>query len=190
MDLHYNRHHQTYITNLNNALNQQAEATSSSNLVQHLALQQAIKFNAGGHINHTLFWESMTPPSSAKHTPDAKLADAINIRWGSLESFKSAFGAVALGLQGSGWTWLAKDSESGNLELLTSKDQDVVPAGKIPLLGLDMWEHAYYLQYFNNKKSYVEGWWAIVNWTVAEKRFSAGGLGDVYGNLAGLSSKL
>lgn len=190
MDLHYNKHHQTYITNLNNALKQQAEATSSSNLVQHLVLQQAIKFNAGGHVNHTLFWESMTPPLSAKAGPEGKLADAITARWDSLDNFKSAFEAVALGLQGSGWTWLVKDAESGNLELITSKDQDVVPAGKIPVLGLDMWEHAYYLQYFNNKKSYVQGWWAVVNWKVAEKRFEAGGLGDVYGSLAGLSSKL
>lgn len=190
MDLHYNKHHQTYITNLNNALKAQAEATSSSNLVQHLSLQQAIKFNAGGHVNHTLSWESMTPLSSAKSVPEGAVADAINVRWGNLDSFKSAFEAVALGLQGSGWIWLVKDSESGNLELLTSKDQDVVPVGKIPVLGLDMWEHAYYLQYFNNKKSYVQGWWGIVNWSIAEKRYEAGGVEDVYGSLAGLSSKL
>ncbi|KAK5100249.1 hypothetical protein LTR70_001763 [Exophiala xenobiotica] len=158
----------------------QAEATSSSNLVHHLTHQQAIKFNAGGHMNRTLFWESMTPASSAKAGPEGKLADAINARWGNIDSFKAAFEAVALSLQGNGSTWLVKDPEISILEFMTSKDQDVVPAGKIPMLGLDMWQHAYYLQYFNNKKSYAQRWLAVVDWTAAEKRFQAGDLGDVY----------
>lgn len=189
MDLHYNKHHQTYITNLNNALKTDSEASSNGNLVKHLELQQAIKFNAGGHINHTLFWESMTPASSATGQPSGALADSIKQRWEDFDSFKAAFEGVALSLQGSGWTWLVRDAGSNALELTTSKDQDVVPAGKIPVLGLDMWEHAYYLQYFNNKKSYISGWWSIVNWDVAEKRFN-GGLQEVYGGLAGLSPKL
>lgn len=135
MDLHYNKHHQTYTTNLNDALKQQADATSSSNLVQHLFLQHAIKFNAGGRTNHILSWESMTPASSAKAGPDDMLADAVNAHWSNIDSSKAAFEAVTLGLQGSGWTWLVKNPESSNIGLTTSKDQDVVLAGKIPVLA-------------------------------------------------------
>lgn len=189
MDLHYNKHHQTYVTNLNNALKQSIEATGSGNLVRHLELQQAIKFNAGGHVNHTIFWENLTPPSNTSGQPQGAFSDAINKRWNDLDSFKAAFETVALGLQGSGWTWLVKDSDSGALEIITSKDQDVVPAKKTPIIGLDMWEHAYYLQYFNNKKSYVQGIWSVINWKVAEKRFS-GGPKDIYGELVGLTSKI
>lgn len=189
MDLHYNRHHQTYITNLNNALKQSVEATASGNLVKHLELQQAIKFNAGGHVNHTLFWENLTPPQKARGKPNGVLAKAINERWRDLDSFKAAFESIALGLQGSGWTWLVKDSDSSALEIITSKDQDVVPTNKIPIIGLDMWEHAYYLQYFNNKKSYVQGIWSVIDWEVGEKRLN-GDPKDIYGELVGLTSKI
>lgn len=187
MDPHYNKHHQKYITNLNNALKAQAEATSCGNLVQQVALQQAIKFNAGGHINHTLFWESMTTQSKADGPASSNLEAAIKNRWKSLDDFRAAFESVALGIQGSGWAWLVKDIGSGALELTTSKDQDLVPASKLPLLGLDMWEHAYYLQYFNNKKSYVQGWWAVVNWELVYRRYE-GDVSVIYGELAGLAS--
>lgn len=136
MDLHYNKHHQTYITNLNNALKTNAQASTDGNLVKHLELQQAIKFNAGGHVNHTLFWENLTPPSSSKEADAPNLHKAIQQRF---KDFKADFEAVALGLQGSGWVWLVKDSSSGILDLITSKDQDIVPNGKVPIIGLDMW---------------------------------------------------
>lgn len=136
MDLHYNKHHQTYITNLNNALKTNAQASSDGNLVRHLELQQAIKFNAGGHVNHTLFWENLTPPSSSKEADAPDLQKAIQQRF---KDFKADFEAVALGLQGSGWVWLVKDGSSGILDIITSKDQDIVPNGKIPIIGLDMW---------------------------------------------------
>lgn len=192
MNLHYNKHHQTYINNLNNALKSLHEAISSNNLVQQLELQQAIKFNAGGHINHTLFWENLAPQSKAGTAKDHafSLHKTITARWGTLEQFKAAFQAVALALQGSGWTWLTHDVESGALEILTSKDQDLPPARKVPILGVDMWEHAYYLQYMNNKKDYVENIWSVVNWATLEKRYKASGAKGVFGELAGLVTKI
>lgn len=195
MDLHYNRHHQTYITNLNNALVAQAEAVSSKNLLKQLELQPAIKFNAGGHINHTLFWQSLSPESSG----DSKAAEvagslhsAIEKKWGSFDNFKSKFETTALAIQGSGWAWLVKDTDASGtlLEITTSKDQDLPPAGKQIVLGVDMWEHAYYLQYWNNKKEYLTKIWNVINWRVAEKRFQAGDLKTIYGDLSGLASKL
>jgi len=194
MDLHYNRHHQTYITNLNNALATHSEALSTSNLVKQLELQPAIKFNAGGHVNHTLFWENLSP----KSTGDSDLASAapklhqdIVHRWSSVDTFKSTLEATALAIQGSGWVWLVKSSakDGSPLEITTSKDQDLPAAGKLAILGIDMWEHAYYLQYWNNKKEYLNKIWDVLNWKTAEKRY----LGDtraIYGDLVGLTSRL
>lgn len=189
MDLHYNKHHQTYITSLNNALKQNNDAIARGDLVKQLELQQLIKFHAGGHVNHTLFWQNLTPPTHATGSPDGALGKAIQERWQSLDGFKGAFEAVALGLQGSGWVWLVKDKETNSLDIITSKDQDIVPAPKLPIVGLDMWEHAYYLQYLNNKKSYVAGIWSVINWTTAENRF-AGSSKDVFGDLVGLVPNL
>lgn len=193
MDLHYNRHHQAYITNLNNALSNQAEAFSGSNLLKQLELQSAIRFNAGGHVNHTLFWEGLSPKSTgnsniANSAP--QLNQAINQRWKSFENFKEAFEATALAIQGSGWVWLVKDKDSNAIEITTSKDQEIPPPpGKLVLIGVDMWEHAYYLQYYNNKKQYLTNIWDVINWKTAEKRY----LGDaraIYGDLGGLASHL
>ncbi|RVX70213.1 hypothetical protein B0A52_05546 [Exophiala mesophila] len=193
MDLHYNKHHQTYITNLNNALTAQGEAFSGSNLLKQLELQAIIRFNAGGHVNHTLFWENLSPHSSGnsditKAAP--QLYQAITQRWKTLDQFKTAFESAALAIQGSGWVWLVKDKDSNAIDITTSKDQELPPPpGKLVLIGVDMWEHAYYLQYFNNKKQYISNIWDIINWKTAEKRF----LGDVqaiYGELTGLSSHL
>lgn len=204
MELHYTRHHQTYITNLNNALTSHAEAVSTGNLIKQLDLQPLIKFNAGGHINHTLFWEGLTPPgtpaaASSKQTDvlasaAPTLHQAIVQQWGSVESFRSAWESAALGIQGSGWAWLVKvpSSSIGTgsiLEITTSKDQDLPASGRLAILGIDMWEHAYYLQYWNNKKEYVAKIWDVLNWKTAEKRY----LGDhrvVYGDLVGLAGRL
>ena len=192
MDLHYNRHHKTYITKLNKALASYSDALNGSDLIKQLELQSAIKFNAGGHINHTLFWESLAPSSS--HTNDISssapsLARAISQRWNSFDAFKSAFEAGALAIQGSGWMWLVKDPESNALELTTSKDQDLPGNGKLIVLSVDMWEHAYYLQYFNAKAEYLKMIWDVTNWETAEKRFQ-GDRTVIYGNLAGLASHL
>ncbi|KIW25846.1 uncharacterized protein PV07_08986 [Cladophialophora immunda] len=192
MDLHYNKHHRTYITNLNAALGAQAEAASANNLVKQLELQAAINFNAGGHINHTLFWESLAPASSGLNVLSGvapTLNEAITKRWASFESFKAAFESSALAIQGSGWQWLVQDPQTKALELTTSKDQDLPKGGKGIVLGVDMWEHAYYLQYFNNKKEYLGKIWDVINWQVAEKRYK-GDPRAAFGSLAGLAGHL
>ena len=192
MDLHYNRHHKTYLTNLNNALGSYAEALSAGDLIKQLELQSAIKFNAGGHVNHTLFWESLAPAASGTNdAPSAapNLSSAIAKRWGDVTAFKAAFEALALAIQGSGWAWLVKDPNTAELELATSKDQDLPAGGKLIVFGVDMWEHAYYLQYFNNKKEYLTKIWDVINWKTAEARFD-GDRRSVYGGLAGLASRL
>jgi Fe-Mn family superoxide dismutase len=191
MTLHHSKHHQTYINNLNAALISQAAAFSKPDIVAQLHLQEAIRFNAGGHINHTLFWENLSPASSPSSQPSLalKLISAINARWGSVEKFQEKFNATLLGLKGSGWGWLVQDVESSALEIITSKDQDIVPAGKKPLLGIDMWEHAYYLQYLNDKGSYAKGIWKIINWKKVEERFESG-IEGVFGPLAGLKSAM
>jgi superoxide dismutase, Fe-Mn family len=191
MDIHYNRHHKTYLTNLNAALATHADALSAGDLVKQLELQSAIKFNAGGHINHTLFWQSLAPASTGVNDPSSapQLSSAIAERWITIGAFKAAFEAVALAIQGSGWVWLVKDASSPELELTISKDQDLPGSGKMVVLGVDMWEHAYYLQYFNNKKEYLTNIWQVVNWKTAEARF-VGDRKSVYGPLVGLASRL
>jgi superoxide dismutase, Fe-Mn family len=148
MTIHHTKHHQTYVTNLNAALATLATLNAPTDIPAHIALQQAIKFNGGGHINHSLFWENLTPANSPGASPNAgpQVRKAIKDRWGNEEAFKDAFSKVLLGLQGSGWGWLVTDEDSGALEIITTKDQDPVPAGKVPIFGVDMWEHAYYLQ--------------------------------------------
>ncbi|KAI9835717.1 MAG: hypothetical protein M1819_001894 [Sarea resinae] len=176
MTLHHSKHHQTYITNLNAALSAQATAISTNDIPSLISIQQKIKFNGGGHINHSLFWQNLAPassPDTSLSTAAPKLKEAIERRWGSEEEYKKRFGEALLGLQGSGWGWLVK-TKDGGLEIVTTKDQDPIVAPDVPLLGVDMWEHAYYLQYFNNKAQYVSGIWNIVNWKVAGERYQGG----------------
>lgn len=174
MKLHHSVHHQTYVNNLNNALETYAKATASGDIVGQIALQSAIKFNGGGHINHSLFWENLTPASSADANPKsaATLMAAVTRTWGSFDDFKAAFTKALLGLQGSGWGWLVK--EGGALRIVTTKDQDPVVGGEVPILGVDMWEHAYYLQYLNGKAAYIDSIWKVINWKTAESRFQGG----------------
>ena len=174
MTLHHSKHHQTYIANLNAALVTQAQALSSNDIRTQLSLQQAIKFNAGGHINHSLFWENLAPSSSGASSASKaapKLGAALAVTYGSVDAFKAKFEKLLLSIQGSGWGWLVVDTDTEALEIVQSKDQDTVAAGKKPLLGVDMWEHAYYLQYLNGKAAYVKAIWEVVNWEVVEKRF-------------------
>ncbi|KAL4880137.1 Manganese/iron superoxide dismutase [Aspergillus karnatakaensis] len=177
MTLHHQKHHQTYITNLNAALSAQSTALSSNNIPQLISLQQKIKFNGGGHINHSLFWENLAPYNSPSTDISSAptLKSAIESQYGSVEAFIKTFNTTLLGIQGSGWGWLVADVSGGNgkLEIVTTKDQDPV-TGAVPVFGIDMWEHAYYLQYLNNKAGYVEGVWKVVNWGVAEERFRNG----------------
>lgn len=151
MELHHGKHHQTYITNLNAALKSQAEAVHTLDIAGQVQLQQGIRFNAGGHINHSLFWQNLCPANSpeAKSSAAPKLVKQIKAIWGDEDKFREAFKAALLGIQGSGWGWLVK-VETGNeqrLSIVTTKDQDpVVGKDEVPVLGVDMWEHAYYLQ--------------------------------------------
>ncbi|KAF4967468.1 hypothetical protein FSARC_4991 [Fusarium sarcochroum] len=172
MELHHGKHHQTYVTNLNAALKNYASATSSNDIAGQIALQSAIKFNGGGHINHSLFWENLSPSSSPDSKPDSAptLSAEISKTWGSIEAFQDAFKKTLLGLQGSGWGWLVKDAQG--LRIVTTKDQDPVVGGEVPIFGVDMWEHAYYLQYLNGKAAYVDNIWNVINWKTAEARFT------------------
>lgn len=148
MEVHHQKHHQTYINNLNAALNAQSTATQAQDVTALIALQQKIKFNGGGHINHSLFWKNLAPPGSEPTNVGSaapELKRAIETRWGSLKAFWDAFSPVLLGVQGSGWGWLVADRPGGKLEIVTTKDQDPVGDG-VPVFGVDMWEHAYYLQ--------------------------------------------
>ncbi|KAK6834549.1 superoxide dismutase (Mn)- mitochondrial [Apiospora arundinis] len=176
MELHHSKHHQAYVTNLNKALEASAFAISQGKLHDSAAQLSAIRFNGGGHINHSLFWENLAPASS----PDAaepnaaapKLLAAINATWGSLDKFQAAFGVALLGIQGSGWGWLVREAATGQLRIVTLANQEAVVAGnEIPIFGVDMWEHAYYLLYKNDKASYIKNIWQVINWRTAEARF-------------------
>ncbi|CAO2657236.1 Nn.00g033620.m01.CDS01 [Neocucurbitaria sp. VM-36] len=173
MELHHSKHHQTYITNLNAALKSQTEAIHASDITSQVALQQAIKFNAGGHINHSLFWQNLAPASSpeARISAAPELINQIRTVWGDEETFREAFKAALLGIQGSGWGWLVR-TETGReqrLAIITTKDQD--PVMGVPVFGIDVWEHAFYLQYLNNKAAYVQNIWNVINWKTAEERY-------------------
>jgi Fe-Mn family superoxide dismutase len=173
MELHHGKHHNTYVVSLNKALAAQAEAIKSGNVHAQIALQSLIRFHGGGHINHSLFWQNLVPASSKDADPESapKLTDAIIKTWGDLAKFKAIFNDHALGLQGSGWVWLIRDDFAG-LKIVTTKDQDPIAGkGETPIVGVDMWEHAYYLQYLNGKADYINNIWNVVNWKVAEKRF-------------------
>lgn len=147
MTLHHDKHHQTYVNNLNAALNNAASLQSANDIPGQVANLQAIKFNGGGHINHSLFWQNLTPPGSSTLATDGpKLSAAISATWGGQTQFQEAFTKALLGLQGSGWGWLVQHQGTGTLSITTTKDQDPVAAEEVPIFGVDMWEHAYYLQ--------------------------------------------
>ncbi|KAK4153049.1 Manganese/iron superoxide dismutase [Chaetomidium leptoderma] len=174
MELHHSKHHQAYVANLNKALESHVAAVAASDVASQIALQQTIKFNGGGHINHSLFWKNLAPAGSEETSLEAAkgLVGAIEKTWGGFDEFKKAFSAALLGLQGSGWGWLVKEGGNGaGLRIVTTKDQDPVVGGDETIFGVDMWEHAYYLQYLNGKAAYVENIWNVINWKTAEERF-------------------
>lgn len=173
MNLHYNKHHLAYVTNLNKALEQYAEAKEKNDLPAMIALQSAIKFNGGGHINHSIFWTNLSPiDKDGGKAPEGALKDAINQQFGSLEKFIETFSQKAVGVQGSGWAWLGFNKALNRLEIQTCDNQDpLVIKGFTPLLGIDVWEHAYYLQYKNVRADYVKAMWKIVNWKNVAERY-------------------
>ena len=179
MRIHHDKHHAAYVNNLNAALEGNAELQGLSieallgklNTVPE-ASRGAVRNNGGGHYNHTLFWELMTP-GGAK-APTGKLADAINTAFGSFDGFKELFAKAGMGRFGSGWAWLVKGAD-GKVSIESTPNQDSpVMDGKFPVLGCDVWEHAYYLKYQNRRADYIAAWWHVLNWTVAGKRYDSG----------------
>ena len=175
MTLHYTKHHLAYVTNLNKALEQYAEAEAKNDVAAMVALGSAIKFNGGGHVNHSIFWTNLAPQKDGGGKLAAgPLADAINQNFGSLDALIEAMSARAVGQQGSGWAWLGYDKARRRLTLCTCDNQDPLSTkGLIPLLGIDVWEHAYYLQYKNVRAEYVKSIWNVINWKNVEERFIA-----------------
>lgn len=172
MELHHSKHHQAYVDGANAALAALAAAREAEDQAAINLHEKNLAFNLGGHSNHSVFWKNMTP--EPKSGPQGALAEAIDASFGSLDAFKKQFTAAATGIQGSGWAVLAYDTISGGLVTFQLFDQQGnVPVGTVPLLMLDMWEHAFYLDYKNVKAKYVEAWWNVVNWDDVEARYDA-----------------
>ena len=171
MELHHSKHHQAYVTGANAALEAMEKARSEDNFATLPKLQKDLAFNLGGHVNHSIFWKNLSPSSQA---PEGDLATAINEYFGSFEAFKSHFSAAAMGIQGSGWAYLAWDALGNRMIIGQLYDQQGnLAMGNIPLLMLDMWEHAFYLDYQNVKADYVKAFWNIVNWEDVASRFGS-----------------
>ena len=176
MKLHHDKHHQAYVDKANGALEGTEHADKPiEDVVQTLdALPEdkrgVVRNNGGGHLNHSLFWESMSPDGGGE--PSGDLADAINDAFGSFDAFKEEFEQAGVGRFGSGWAWLVLDG--GSLAVTSTPNQDnPLMEGKTPLLGNDVWEHAYYLTYQNRRPDYLKAWWNVVDWGKVEERFSA-----------------
>jgi len=176
MEIHHGKHHAAYVANLNKALEGAPELAGKS--VEELlannlagvpdAIKTAVRNNGGGHLNHTMFWQIMGPGGGG--APTGALAEAIDSTFTSLAGFKEKLGAAAMGRFGSGWAWLV--ASSGKLEILSTANQDSpLMEGKFPVLGIDVWEHAYYLKYQNRRAEYVNAWWNVVNWAAISQRF-------------------
>ncbi|TPX48997.1 hypothetical protein SeMB42_g02781 [Synchytrium endobioticum] len=171
MKLHHQKHHQTYVNNLNVAEEKYHEAGSKHDLVSQIGLQSALKFNGGGHINHSIFWTVMAPPKhGGGEPPKGALLNAINKEFGSLESFIKTFNTQTAAVQGSGWGWLGYNKGAKRLEISTTPNQDPL-TNLVPLLGVDVWEHAYYLQYLNVRPDYLNAIWNVINWKNVSERF-------------------
>jgi Fe-Mn family superoxide dismutase len=180
MEIHHGKHHNAYVTNLNKALESApnlANKTVEELLANNCAIvpdniKTAVRNNGGGHINHSMFWTIMAPKGGGQ--PGGKLADAIKSAFGGFDPFKEKFNNAGATRFGSGWAWLVKDG-AGKLDIISTANQDSpIMEGKFPVMGLDVWEHAYYLKYQNRRPDYMAAWWNVVNWAEIEKRFAAG----------------
>jgi Fe-Mn family superoxide dismutase len=176
MEIHHTKHHQTYITNVNNALKDKPDLASKSveDLIKDLnsvpeEIRTVVRNNGGGHANHSFFWKIMGPKAGGE--PSGKLGDDIKSTFGSFDAFKEKFAAAGAGRFGSGWAWLIKN-KSGKLEVISTPNQDSpLMEGNTPLLGVDVWEHAYYLNYQNRRPDYIKAWWNVVNWDEVAKGY-------------------
>jgi len=178
MRIHHDKHHGTYVTNLNNALKDHPDLQSRSidDLLRGLnsvpeAIRTAVRNNGGGHANHTMFWEIMAPGGSKQ--PTGALAEAINTAFGNVDTLKQQINDAGLKRFGSGWAWLIVDA-GGKLQVVSTPNQDTpLMEGHPPVLGVDVWEHAYYLKYQNRRAEYLTAWWNVLNWDAVAKRYSA-----------------
>ncbi|OIK12229.1 superoxide dismutase [Bacillus sp. MUM 13] len=176
MNIHHTKHHNTYVTNLNAALegNEELSGKSVEEVIANLdavpeSARTAVRNNGGGHANHSFFWQILSPNGGGQ--PTGELADAITSKFGSFDSFKEEFAKAATTRFGSGWAWLAVNN--GSLEITSTPNQDSpIMEGKTPILGLDVWEHAYYLNYQNRRPEYINSFWNVVNWDEVSKRYS------------------
>jgi Fe-Mn family superoxide dismutase len=178
MHLHHDKHHQAYVTNANKALEGTEWADKSvEEVLQNLSSipdekRKAVRNNAGGHYNHSLFWQWMSPDGGGE--PDGELGAAIAAAFGSFDDFKGKLKAAGVGQFGSGWAWLVHDGSG--LAVVSTPNQDTpLSDGKTPLLGVDVWEHAYYLKYQNKRPDYIDAWWNVVNWAKVAEGFAAAG---------------
>jgi Fe-Mn family superoxide dismutase len=177
MQIHHGKHHNTYVTNLNNAVaGTEWENKSIEEICRNIDrvpenIRTAVRNNGGGHANHSLFWQIMGP--NGARTPVGALGAAINAKWGSFDEFKAKFKAAGVGRFGSGWAWLVKKAD-GSVDLYSLPNQDSpLMQGDTPLLGVDVWEHAYYLKYQNLRPNYIDAWWNVVDWNAVEQRYTA-----------------
>ena len=178
MEIHHDRHHAGYTRKFNAALegHDQLRAKSAEEILGDLdavpeSIRTAVRNNGGGYVNHSLFWEIMSPDGGGK--PKGSLANAVNTTFGSFDDFRSTFSDAASGRFGSGWAWLVVDG-GGDLSVYSTPNQDSpYSKGHTPILGIDVWEHAYYLNYQNERGTYVENWWNVVNWTEVASRYEA-----------------
>ncbi|KIP01183.1 hypothetical protein PHLGIDRAFT_20698 [Phlebiopsis gigantea 11061_1 CR5-6] len=168
MTLHHTKHHQAYVAGLNAAEAAYAQAATPR---ERIRLQAALKFNGGGHINHTLFWKNLAPAGAGGgELADGPLKEAIVRDFGSVEELKARVNAATAGVQGSGWGWVGYSAATGKLEVVTTANQDPL-LSHVPIIGIDIWEHAFYLQYKNVKPDYLKAIWNVINFKEAEERF-------------------
>lgn len=171
MELHHTKHHQAYVNNYNVALEKYEEASLKNDVAKMISLQGALKFNGGGHVNHSIFWTILTNPKNSGK-PEGELAKAIDTTFGSFDAFVETFNKKTAAIQGSGWGWLGMNPETKKIQIATCQNQDPLSTqGLIPILGIDVWEHAFYLQYKNAKPEYLKQVWKAMNWKEIEKRF-------------------
>ena len=172
MELHHSKHHATYVKGVNTALEKLAEARDNNSFDSIFGLEKNLSFHLGGHINHSVFWPNLSPDGGDK--PDGELGAAIDEFFGSFDKFRAQFEATANAIQGSGWSMLVYDILGSRLNIVQLYDQQAnLPLAQIPILILDMWEHAFYLDYKNVKADYVTAWWNVANWRDAQARFAA-----------------
>ena len=172
MELHHSKHHNTYVTSYNTASDKMQEALHNGDVQTQIATLPLLNFHGGGHTNHSLFWENLAPKNQGGgEPPSGALAKSIDSHFGSLEQLKEKFNVALAGIQGSGWAWLVQDTQTGALQIRTYANQDPVVGQFRPVLGIDAWEHAYYLQYENRKAEYFKNIWEVGNWKAADKRF-------------------